>query len=132
MLKFCTNKRIWALLLRQLCFCGGERGRFTQKGVTLYPRATDFQEKRQFFWRGGGRGRFAQKKGVTLHPRATDFQEKKSSASSIGIVSYCKYDMYFNKYDMYSIVGIDKKCMEKELVSYIYIKTQYKLKILHT
>ncbi len=37
------------------------------------------------------------------------FEKKKSSASSIRIVSYCKYDMYFNKYDMYSIVGIDKK-----------------------
>ncbi len=58
---------------------------------------------------GGGRGRFAQKKGVMLHPQATNFREKKSSTSSIPIVSYCKYDMYFNKYDMYSIVGIDKK-----------------------
>ncbi len=38
-----------------------------------------------------------------------DFQEEESSASSICIVSYCKYDLYFNKYDMYSIVGIDKK-----------------------
>ncbi len=56
------------------------------------------------FFGGEGRGRFAQKKGVMLHPWATDFQEKKSSASSIRIVSYCKYDMYFNKYDMYSIV----------------------------
>ncbi len=86
MLKFCTNKQIWASLLRQIYFFGGERGHF------------------------------APKKGVTLHPRATDFQEKKSSASSIRIVSYCKYDMYFNKYDMCSILGIDKKCMEKELV----------------
>ncbi len=68
------------------------------------------------FLGGRERGRFAQKKGVTLHPQATDFQEKKSSASSIRIVSYCKYDMYFNKYNMYSIVGIDKKRMEKELV----------------
>ena len=41
------------------------------------------------------------------------FEKKKSSASSIRIVSYCKYDMYFNKYNIYSIVGID---MEKELV----------------
>jgi hypothetical protein len=45
----------------------------------------------------GGKGAFCPKKGVTLHPQATDFQEKKSSASSIRIVSYCKYDMYFNK-----------------------------------
>ncbi len=68
------------------------------------------------FFLGGGRGHFAPKKGVMLHPQATDFREKKSSASSIRIVSYCKYDIYFNKYDMYSIVGIDKKHMEKELV----------------
>ncbi len=65
---------------------------------------------------GEGRGRFTKKKGVTLLPRATDFQEKKFSASSIRSVSYCKYDMYFNKYDMFSIVDIDKKHMEKELV----------------
>jgi hypothetical protein len=68
------------------------------------------------FFLVGERGRFAKKKGVTLLPRATDFREKKFSTSSISIVSYCKYDMYFNKYDMYSIVGIDKKHMEKELV----------------
>ncbi len=85
MLKFCTNKPIWSLLLRQ-----------------------------GFFW--GGKGVFCPKKGVTLHPQVMDFREKKSSASSIRIVSYCKYDMYFNKYDMYSIVGIDKKHMEEELV----------------
>jgi hypothetical protein len=37
MLKFCTNKPIWALLLRQV-FSGGGRGRFAQKkGVTLHP-----------------------------------------------------------------------------------------------
>jgi hypothetical protein len=36
MLKFCTNKPIWALLLRQVFFWGGERGRFApKKGVTL-------------------------------------------------------------------------------------------------
>ncbi len=58
---------------------------------------------------GEGKGAFRPKKGVMLHPRATDFREKKSTASSIRVVSYCKYDMYFNKYDMYSIVGIDKK-----------------------
>jgi hypothetical protein len=74
-----------------------------------------FAAKAGFFW-GGERGRFTQKKSVTLHPRVSDFQEKKSSASSIRIVSYCKYNMYFNKYDMHSIVGIDKKRMKKELV----------------
>ncbi len=78
MLKFCTNKRIWASLMRQVCFFWGERGRFTpKKGVTLHSRATDFREKKAVFWGGEKRGRFAKKKGVTLHPRATDFQEKK-------------------------------------------------------
>ncbi len=90
MLKFCTNKPIWALLLRQV-------------------------------FSGGGRGRFVQKKGVMLHPQATDFREKKSSASSIHIVSYCKYDMYFNEYDMYSIVVIDKKTYGEGIgITYIY------------
>jgi hypothetical protein len=70
---------------------------------------------------GGGRGHFSQKKGVTLLPRATDFREKKFSASSIRIVSYCKFDMYFNKYDMYSIVGIDKKTYGEGIgITYIY------------
>ncbi len=46
MLKFCTNKRIRASLLRQVCFFWEERGCFApKKGVTLHPRATDFQEK---------------------------------------------------------------------------------------
>ena len=73
------------------------------------------------FWGGWERGHFAQKKGVTLHLRATDFREKKSSASSIRIVSYCKYDMNFNKYNMYSIVGIEKKTYgEGHGITYIY------------
>ncbi len=68
------------------------------------------------------RGQFAQKKDVTLLPRATDFREKKFSASSIRIVSYCKYDMYFKKYDMYSIVGIDKKTYGEGIgITYIYM-----------
>ena len=71
------------------------------------------------FFLGGERGHYTQKKGVTIHRQATDFQGKKSSASSIRIVSYCKYDTY--KYDMYSIVGIDKKRMEKELVIVLYM-----------
>ncbi len=74
------------------------------------------------FFGGGGRGRFAPKKGVMLHPQVTDFREKKSSASSIHIVSYCKYDMYFNKYVRYSIVGIDKKTYG-EGISITYIHT---------
>ena len=61
MLKFCTNKRIWASLLRQVSFFGGERGHF--KGVTLHPRATDFQEKKAVFFGGGGKGAFCPKKG---------------------------------------------------------------------
>ncbi len=49
------------------------------------------------------------------------FPRKKSSASSIRIVSYCKYDMYFNKYDMYSIVGIDKKSYGEGIgITYIH------------
>ncbi len=35
--------------------------------------------------------------------------------------SYCIYDMYFNKYDMYSIVGIDKKSYGEGIgITYIY------------
>ena len=33
MLKFCTNKQIWASLLRQVCFFGGEGGVLPQKRV---------------------------------------------------------------------------------------------------
>ncbi len=45
--KFCTNKPIWALLLRQVYFLGGGRGHFApKKGVTLHPRAMDFREKK--------------------------------------------------------------------------------------
>ncbi len=82
----------------------------------LYKQANIGFAAEAVFFRGGERGRFAPKKGVTLYPRATDFWEKKFSTSSIRIVSYCKYVVYFNKYDMYSIIGIDKKHMEKELV----------------
>ena len=64
MLKFCTNKWIWASLLRQVCFFWGERGHFApKKGVMLHPRATDFREKRQFFG-GGGKGGVSPKKRV--------------------------------------------------------------------
>jgi hypothetical protein len=48
-------------------------------------------------------------------------EKKKSSASSIRIVSYCKYDMYFNKYNIYSIVGIDKKTYGEGIcITYIH------------
>jgi hypothetical protein len=85
----------------------------------LYKEADMGFAAEAIFFRGGERGRFAQKKGVTLLPRATG---KKISASSIPIVSYCKYDMYFNKYDMYSIVGIDKKTYGEGIgITYIYM-----------
>ena len=92
MLKFCTNKPILASLLGQ------------------------------FFLGGGGKGAFRPKKGCNA-PSAGyyGFLRKKISASSICIVSYCKYDMYFNKYDMYSIVGIDKKTYGEGIgITYIY------------
>ncbi len=73
-----------------------------------------------FFW-GGERGRFAPKKGVTLHLQATDFQEKKIFCK---LNTYCKLlliIMHFNKYDTYSIVGIDKKTYEKGIgITYIH------------
>ncbi len=78
MLKFCTNKPIWASLLRQ------------------------------DFFGGGGRGHFTPKKGVTLYLQATDFDKKKSSASSIRIVRYCKYDMYFNSLTAKSVLAGEK------------------------
>jgi hypothetical protein len=62
MLKFCTNKPIWASLPRQV------------------------------FFGGGGGGVLPKKKGVALHPRATDFREKKILHMLKRIVSYCKYE----------------------------------------
>ncbi len=91
-------------------FLGGKGAFRPPKGCNTPSAGYRFPRKKGSFFLGGGKGHFAPKKGVTFHPRATDFQEKKSSASSIRIVSYCKYDMYFNKY------GIDKKCMKKEFV----------------
>ncbi len=87
----------------------------------MYKQANISFAAEAVFFVGGGKGSFAQKKGVTLLPRATDFQEKKFSASSIRIVSYCNYNVYFNKYDMYSIVGIDKKTYGEGIgITYIY------------
>jgi hypothetical protein len=63
LLKFCTNKPIWASLLRQF-----------------------------FFW--GGKGAFRPKKEYNAPSASYGFRRKKNSASSIRIVSYCKYDMY--------------------------------------
>jgi hypothetical protein len=92
LLKFCTNKPILASLLRQFFF-------------------------------GGGKGVFCQKKGCnTPFAGYYGFLRKKFSASFIRIVSYCKYDIYFNKYDMYSIVGIDKKTYGEGIgITYIYM-----------
>ncbi len=109
------------LRMEHYTFCLGKMfGRFIKLyniNVKVLNKQTNlgFAAEAGFFWGGKG-GVSPQKKGVTFHPQVTDFREKKSSASSIRIVSCCKYDVYFNKYDMYSIVGIDKKHMEKELV----------------
>jgi hypothetical protein len=58
-------------------FLGGGKGAFCpKKGCNAPSAGYGFQRKKAiFFWGGGVRGRFAQKKGVTLHLRATDFQE---------------------------------------------------------
>ncbi len=92
MLKFCTNKPIWASLLRQV------------------------------LWGGGGKGEFRPKIRCNAPSAGYGFQRKKrSSTSSIRIVSYCKYDMIFDKYDMYSIVGIDKKTYGEGIgITYIH------------
>ncbi len=67
------------------------------------------------------------------HVAGYRFPRKKSSSSSIRIVSYCKYDMYFDKYDMYSIVGIEKNVRRRNWYNlHTYVRTQYKPKILHT
>ena len=60
---------------------------------------------------GGGKGPFCPPKRCNSPSAGYGYPRKKYSASSIRIVSYCKYDVYFNKYDMYSIVGIDKKAV---------------------
>ncbi len=39
MLKFCTNKLIWALLLRQVFFGGGRKGAFSPKKGCNAPSA---------------------------------------------------------------------------------------------
>ena len=79
MLKFCTNKRIRASLLRQVCFFGGERGHFApKKGVTLHPRATDFREKKAVFFGRGGKGAFRPKKGCNAPSAGYRFPRKKN------------------------------------------------------
>ncbi len=74
------------------------------------------------FFLGGGKGAFCPKKGCNAPTAGYGFPRKKSSASSIHIVSYCNYDMYYNKYDEYSIVGIDKK-KDGEGIGMTYIHT---------
>jgi hypothetical protein len=64
---------------------------------------------------------FCPKKGCNAPSAGYGFPRKKFSTSSIRTVSYCKYDMYFNKYDMYSIIGIDKKTYGEGIgITYIY------------
>jgi hypothetical protein len=73
------------------------------------------------FFLGGGKGAFRPKKGCNAPSAGYVFSRKKSSKSSIHIVSYCKYDMYFNKYDMYSIIDIDKKTYGEGIgITYIH------------
>jgi hypothetical protein len=75
---------------------------------------------RQVLW-GGGKGPFRPKKRCNAPSAGYGFPRKKSSTSSIHIVSCCKYDMYFNKYDMYSIVGIDKETFGEGIgITYIH------------
>jgi hypothetical protein len=77
MLKFCTNKPIWASLLRQVFF-------------------------------GGGKGGFCQKKRCNASSAGYGISRKKILCKLNTFVSFCKDYMYFNKYDMCSIIGIDK------------------------
>jgi hypothetical protein len=70
---------------------------------------------------GGGKGAVLPPKRCNTPSAGYGFPRKKYSASSIRIVSYCKYDMYFNKYDLYSIVGIDKKTYGEGIgITYIH------------
>ncbi len=79
MLKFCTNKHIWASLLRQVCLFWGERRRFApKKDVTLHPRATDFREKKAVFFGGGGKGAFCPQKGCNAPSAGYRFPRKKN------------------------------------------------------
>ncbi len=92
MLKFCTNKRIWASLLRQVCFFGGERGRFAPKEfVTLHLRVTDFREKKAVFFRGGGKGAFFPKKGCNAPSAGYRFPRKKNPLQAQSKYSHSEY-----------------------------------------
>jgi hypothetical protein len=86
----------------------------------LYKQADiGFAAEAVFF--GGGKGAFCPKKGCNAPSAGYGFPRKKISASSIRIVSYCKYNMYLNKYNIYSIVGIDKKTYGEGIgMTYIY------------
>jgi hypothetical protein len=90
-LKFCTKKPIWALLLRQV------------------------------FW-GGGKGAFRPKNGCNVPSAGYIFSRKKIFRKlNTYCVSYCKYDLNFNKYDMYSFLGIDKKTYGEGIgITYIH------------
>jgi hypothetical protein len=87
----------------------------------LYKQANIGFAAEAVFFLGGGKGVFCPKKGCNTPSAGYGFLRKKFSASSICIVSYCKYNMYFNKYDMYNIVGIDKKTYGEGIgITYIY------------
>jgi hypothetical protein len=88
----------------------------------LYKQANiGFAAEAVFFW--GGKGAFHPKKGCNA-PFAGYYgflRKKILRKLHTCIVSYCKYDMYFNKYVMYSIVGIDKKTYGEGIgITYIY------------
>ncbi len=78
-----------------------------------------FAAEAVYFW--GGKGAFCPKKGCNAPSAGYGFPRKKFSTSSIRIVSNGIYDMYFNKYNMYSIAGIDKKTYGEGIgITYIY------------
>ncbi len=87
MLKFCTNKPIWASLLRQ-GFFGGGKGAFCPPQKRCNAPSAGY--------------RFLRKKIL----------RKLNTYCKL----YCKCDMYLSKYNMYSIVGIDKNHMEKKMI----------------
>jgi hypothetical protein len=93
MLKFCTNKRIWASLLRQVCFFWGERGHFApNKGVTLHPQATDFREKKAVFFLGGEKGAFRPKKGCNASSiHGLQISKKKNPPQAQSKYSHSEY-----------------------------------------
>ncbi len=88
MLKFCTNTRIWALLLRKVCFFWGGKGAFRpKKGCNAPSAGYGFPGKKAVFWGGGERGRFSQKKGCNAPSVGYRFPRKKILRK---LNTYCK------------------------------------------